>query len=400
MGIKDIFNKFTGLRSRSGSRGIGGRHHYASLFRSGINAKEKKSLREYNSLLTTRIINKMKQFICLKDYEVVFKDERVSEEFKSFSLEHGFNRKLIEAVEGAMLYKEGALMYFVGLNEINQPLKELTGINVIDMENLKIPAKDDEDIFLEGYGKVRLLAEVNNQEKELHEDNYFLFDLFKGKTSFASKVYANSRVVENVVMEAGNVSRLQSTLVYKSSAHNSGLDEKVESEYNARLSAMGERLKGEDALLLMPSRDDLVNFNFQSSIGQLNEALKDNFAAVVGIPKSLIFGEERSGISTGAGKARDHENFMRDIRGYQEAYMKPAIEKFVKVFLRSKGYEVGDERGSEYEIVMKQEEPLNRMEIMAHNLSHNHMVKDLVANSVIDFEEARSNLRDLEIDND
>ena len=28
---------------------------------------------------------------------------------------------------------------------------------------------------------MRLLAEVNNQEKELHEDNYFLFDLFKGK---------------------------------------------------------------------------------------------------------------------------------------------------------------------------------------------------------------------------
>ena len=87
-------------------------------------------------------------------------------------------------VEGAMLYKEGALMYFVGLNEINQPLKELTGINIIDMENLKIPVKDDENIFLEGYGKVRLLAEVNNQEKELHEDNYFLFDLFKGRTSF------------------------------------------------------------------------------------------------------------------------------------------------------------------------------------------------------------------------
>ena len=116
-------------------------------------------------------------------------------------------------------------------------------------------------------------------------------------------------------MEAGNVSRLQSTLVYKSSAHNSGLDEKVESEYNARLSAMGERLKGEDALLLMPSRDDLINFNFQSSIGQLNEALKDNFAAVVGIPKSLIFGEERSGTIDGSWKSERPREFHAGHKG-------------------------------------------------------------------------------------
>ena len=59
------------------------------------------------------------------------------------------------------------------------------------------------------------------------------------------------------------------------------------------------------------------------------------------------------------------------------------------MFLRSKGYEVGHETGSKYEIVIKQEEPLNRMDIMAHNLAHNHMVKDLLASSVIDFEEAR-----------
>lgn len=364
-----------------------------NLFNTQKNAVKVSSLAEVENPLALRVVNKIASYVMGSGYRVEFDSAEIDEWYEAWALHHQVKHTILEGIRQSLAMPKGCLVYLVG-GLIDKPITKLEGINLVDTAQVELSLPDNTQIFNPGYGKTIVTARTTGGNKVIDPTRYGIIDLTSNTStyrthtsSFVERILPASEIMMNLINKAENILDRESAIIYKSTTHNKEIPKEKVTGYVERMSLIREHMKN-GSVALIPALDDIMNFSGSTSIDKLLPAMKDVYSAITGVPKSILFGEMQSGINTGAGKERDQENFMRDMRGYQESAIRPLIEKIVQVFAVENRID-----NPPYRISFKEPEPMSERERVELDKLHNDGVIALTTAGLLDEEEARANIR-------
>ena len=308
---------------------------------------------------------------------------------------------LKEAMKYSMCSGAGALVYMHGGKDLKKmPKDDLLSLMIVDKKDYDI-TQSVENILHSTFGDVQYTLKKDftklGGDVVPIVDRFYLLNAYpmtnSDYKSFFHILMRYARALED--MYEGSAVFLQGAQgIQMTDAMLDGND-LTAGEYENRLTENKKVLealrKGEGAVTDSNVSVRTVGADTGSVGGAMSDDfLKAIFSAVSSLPQSLLFGEDKGGMNTGASKSEDARNTIRDIKSMQERWAVPFVAYFLKNF------EITDIK----EIKILDNYSISEDEEAQRVIDWNASVVDTLETGAIEIDEARNNLKGLEIDTD